>query len=336
MKIYFFSRCYNQYGSSNIYSPIGHLLELRLGDYGEAIGIFSFLAYLRSATYNPLPTLEPLFEKHHKYLETLPRIIFRRKQRTVKIEFESKVQTAEDEASRRVSIETINAAMLEFKTILPLLEKRLKKSDDFDYSRFISDANRLLSQGVASEKEIKDIEAQTKEKRQAERATKSPWELLEIDWSKFHAKAKEILDDTFFWENANDFAPHGNDTGHDLLVDYCKWAKRNPQAAPMTFLHRLFSGWGIVPIDWNLTDEGEVRKLMETKGTEFFVSNQAIVALAFAALKVKGECPEEVSDMALKALQRESYSFMEDGMEEKNRRLYREAIAKMRAKLERH
>ena len=101
------------------------------------------------------------------------------------------------------------------------------------------------------------------------------------------------------------------------------------------FLNRLFSGWGIVPIDWNLTDEGEVRRLMETKGIELSVSNEAIVALAFAVLKVKGECPQEVSEMALKALHRDSYAFMEAGMEEKNQKLHREAIAKMRAKLER-
>ena len=127
-----------------------------------------------------------------------------------------------------------------------------------------------------------------------------------------------------------------NDTGADLLANYQKWVKRNPDVSPLVFLNRLFSGWGIVPIDWNLTDEGEVRKLMETKGIEVSVSNEAIVALAFAVLKVKGECPQDVSDMALKALQRDRYGFMDAGMEEKNQKLHREAIAKMRAKLERY
>ncbi len=127
-----------------------------------------------------------------------------------------------------------------------------------------------------------------------------------------------------------------NDTGADLLADYQKWVKRNPDVSPLVFLNRLFSGWGIVPIDWSLTDEGEVRKLMETKGIEVSVSNEAIVALAFAVLKVKGECPQDVSDMALKALQRDRYGFKDAGMEEKNQKLHREAIAKMRAKLERY
>lgn len=318
-----------------VYSPIGDLLELRLDDYREAITSFHIEAYLRSATYNPLPTLEGLFKQYHAYLEKLPKITFHRKLGRVTIEFESKARTAEDEESRRVSVETTNAAMREFTTILPLLEKRLKKSDDFDYARFISDANRLLANGFSSEEEIQSIQAQAKEKRRVERAAKNPWELLEIDWSKFHARARDILDDPFFWDCADDFAPHGNDTGADLLADYRKWVKRNSDVSPLVFLNRLFSGWGIVPIDWNLTDEGEVRKLLETKGIELSVSNEAIVALAFAVLKVKGECPQEVSEMALKALHRDSYGFMEAGMEEKNQKLHREAIATMRAKLER-
>ena len=335
MEIFFFSHSYNRYGGSIVYSPIGDLLEVQLDDYGMAIRFFAIEACLRSATYNPRPTLESLFEKYHKYLEKLPKITFHRKLGRVKIEFESKVRTAEDEESRRASVETTNAAMLEFTTILPMLEKRLKKSDDFDYARFVSDASRLLSQGFASEEEIQCIRARAKEKRLAERATKNPWELLDIDWSKFHPKAREILDDTFFWECADDFAPHGNDTGADLLAAYQKWAKRNSDVSPLVLLNRLFTGWGIVPIDWNLTDEEEARKLMETKGIEVSVSNEAIIALAFAVLKVKGECPQEVSDMALKALQRDSFAFMEDGMEEENQKLHCEAIAKMRAKLER-
>ena len=120
-----------------------------------------------------------------------------------------------------------------------------------------------------------------------------------------------------------------------MLVEYQKWVKRNPDASPLTFLSRLFGSWGIVPIDWDVTDEEGVRKLAETKGTELSVCNEAMVALAFAAMKVKGECPTEVVDLALKALQRESYGFMEDGMEEKTQKLHGEAIGKMRAKLAR-
>ena len=162
MEVFFYRHVYNGYGGGMVYSPIGDLLELRLDDYGEAITSFHIEAYLRSATYNPLPTLEGLFKQYHAYLEKLPKITFHRKLRRVTIEFESKVRTAEDEESRRVSVETTNAAMREFTTILPLLEKRLKKGDDFDYPRFISDANRLLSQGFATEEEIQSIQAQAK------------------------------------------------------------------------------------------------------------------------------------------------------------------------------
>jgi hypothetical protein len=156
MEVFFFSNSYNRYGGGMVYQPIGDLLAVHLGNYGEAIGTFNITAYLRSATYNPLPTLETLFKKHHRNLEKLPKITFHRKLRRVKIEFESKVRTAEDEECRRRSVEATNAAMEEFRTILPLLETRLKKSDAFDYPRFIS-ATRLLSKGLASDDEIQGI-----------------------------------------------------------------------------------------------------------------------------------------------------------------------------------
>jgi uncharacterized protein YfeS len=164
-----------------------------------------------------------------------------------------------------------------------------------------------LTHGFRSLKEAAAVSAQSKEKRLAEDATKSWWEVMEIDWHKFHPKARETLDDPFYWECGDDFAPHGNDTGADLLADYQKWIKRNPSTSPMVFLNRSFAGWGIVPIDWNITDESEVKNLVETKRMELAVSNEAIIALAFAVLKVNGECPAELSDLALKALQRDSY-----------------------------
>ena len=99
----------------------------------------------------------------------------------------------------------------------------------------------------------------------------------------------------------------------------------------MAFLDRLLARWGMVPIDWNVTDEAEVRQLQAAKPIELHLCNEAMVALAFAVLKVKGECPSEVSDLALKALQHDSYSFQEDGT---TKILDKEATAKMRAKLE--
>ncbi len=335
MEFFFFSRWHNKYGGSNVYSPIGNLLELRLDRYGEAIQTFEFEAYLRNATYKRFRTMLGLYTQHHEYLTKLPKIAFHRKRKKLRIEFESKVMTAEEEESRSWTIETINAAAREFVTILPLIERRLKKSDDFDYARFMADATRLLTQGFASEEEVAAICAQAKEKRLAERAKKNWWEQGDVEWDKFHPTARIILDDPFFWDCADDFAPHGNDTGADLLADYQEWAKRNAHAPPMTFLDRLFASWGIVPIDWNLTDENEIMKSAEMQQMELSVSNEAIIALAFAILKVKGECPGDVSDLALKALERDSYDFIEDGMTENNKELHRSAIAKMRAKLER-
>jgi uncharacterized protein YfeS len=334
MDVSVYARTYNSYGGSTIFSPIGDLLYVRLGEYGEAINEIEMTMCLRNSRHNPLPTLESMFEQYHKYIKTLPKITFRRKRKLVEMQVLCRSLAAEDNKRSQVSVEKCNRAMIDVMTALPLLKIKLKGTDDFDLPRFLTDAQRVLQMPFRSEDEIRNLREQANGRREIERAKKDPWELLDIDWDEFHPKARQILDDPFFWDCVDDFAPHGNDTGADLLADYQKWVKRNPHASPMTFLDRLLARWGIEPIDWSLTDEAGVRQLHATKPIELSVCNEAIVALAFAALKVKGECPSDVAGLAIKAIDRDSHTFIREHLEESAKRLLREASAKMKAKLE--
>jgi uncharacterized protein YfeS len=99
------------------------------------------------------------------------------------------------------------------------------------------------------------------------------------------------LNDPFFWEQTNEFAPHGNDTGADLLSDYRNWLKRNPTGEPMDFYKNLMTRWGFA--------------LNSPDSTGRFVMDEAAVALAFAELKLRGECRPDVSDLARQATDRQ-------------------------------
>jgi len=98
MEIFFFSHSYNRYGGSIVYSPIGDLLEVQLMTTEWQLG-FSPSSLLAKCDLQSPPDVGIVFEKYHKYLEKLPKITFHRKLGRVKIEFESKVRTAEDEES---------------------------------------------------------------------------------------------------------------------------------------------------------------------------------------------------------------------------------------------
>jgi len=330
-----FTQAYDKYGCSRIFSPIADLLEVRLdGEYGTAVTSLYFTAILPSRSSKPRPTLEELFERFHHGLTRLPKVTFRRQLKRIEIEFQSQHFVAEDDESNKLSPKKCNVAANEVAAALQLIKKRVKAEDDFDVCRFLADACNLLSTRIDSLEEWEEVEREGRAKQLALRATKTPWELLEIDWTKFHPRAKELLDDPLFWECADDRAPHGNDTGADLLEEFCRWNKRNRNSAPMAFLKRLLKRWDIEPIDWNVIDEDSVRRLQKEQSISFQLCNEAVVALAFAVVKLRGRCPTDLIQIALAAMARTSVAVDDSNLTSEIKKSWAEAIAKMRSKLE--
>jgi uncharacterized protein YfeS len=328
------SKAYDKYGVSNIYSPIADLLEVHLtSDYGSAVESVYFSAFLSSVSQKPRPTLEELFRQFHEYLDKLPKVTFRRKLKRIEIEFLSHKFIAEDDKSNKVSADKCNTAAEEVAGMLPLLKKRIKPADDFEGDRFLADATRLLATKIDAVEEWTKLEELAKAKRLALQATKTPWELLEIDWSQYHTNARVILDDPFFWQCADDLAPNGNDTGADLLEDYRRWDKRHKKRSPWDFLIQLLTNWDIEPIDWSITDEPIVRRLDKERSIDLSLCNEAIIALAFAVVKVRGACPLDIILMAIAALARTAILVKDSSLSDEIKKSWDEAIEKMRRKL---
>ncbi len=328
------SRAYNKWGASVIYSFVADLLTMQLGEYGSAVELISITGCLRCPSLTPRPTLEQLFDQFNQHVNKLPKITFRRNMKQIDIDFLSKHFTSEDDEAWRASAEKCNVAAGEIAEALTLVMKRIKPTDDFDVKRFLADATALLSKQIDSFEEWQRIRSEANEKRLAIRAKKSPWELLEIDWSKYHPQAREILDDPFFWECADDLAPHGNDTGADLLEDYRRWDKRNGKTSPILFFARLMMSWDIKPIDWSAVDEETMLRLKKVDPIAFGLCNEAAIALAFAVIKMRGTCPEDVIKMALSALVRTAISVKHSTLSPEIKASWDTAIAKMRCKLE--
>ena len=157
---------------------------------------------------------------------------------------------------------------------------------------------------------------------------------VEIDWNNFHPLARGILDDPFFWEYASDLSPHGNDTGADLLEDYRRWNKRHGTESPMNFLAGLFKGWDIKPIDWSITSENDVEQLDKEQPIPLRVCNEAAIALAFAALKMRASCPADVVTLAMNALKRTAILVKASTLNSEIKAEWDVAIQKMKAKLD--
>lgn len=105
----------------------------------------------------------------------------------------------------------------------------------------------------------------------------------------YHRKGRAILDDPFYWSCDNEFAPHGNDTGADLLHAYREWNRQHRQVDSMVFFDLLMT-------EWEMTEADEMGRS---------VRDEAAVALAFAEVKVRGACSPAVCALALNAVQRQ-------------------------------
>ena len=334
MEVIVYTRTYNTFGGSAIFSFVGDQLMVQLGEYGGAVNSIEITAYLRSPTRNPLPTLEGIFDRYHEYLKSLPKITFWRKLKRVEIGFLSDSFTVTDKEGWHPSVEKSFVAAREVSEVLPLLKKRVKPDDDFETARFLMEASEALSRKPSSLDEWEKIGERAKQKRQALYAAKSPWEQLGIDWSQFHPLAREILDDPIYWDCASDLAPHGNDTGADLLADYRRWDKRHGNESPRRFLEGLFKGWDITPIDWSITNESDVQQLGKEQPIPLRVCNEAAIALAFAAIKMRASCPADVVDLATGALKRTAILVKASTLSNEIKAAWDVAIEKMKAKLD--
>jgi uncharacterized protein YfeS len=288
MEFYVMAKSYNCYGGHTTLSPIGQFLLRDAPDFGDAIKEITVTLHLPCA--GPAKkTLEQLLDRHNRHRTTLPKITFRRAKAKVEIDVASQLMDGRDwRPSPRLSLPLFERGVAEVIEALSLIGKRLKATDSFDYDAFIAQCENARGRIPNSEDALQDLAAELKAADQAKRAAMSPWEKLGIDWEDFHPQAREVLDDPFFWECADDFSPNGNDTGADLLEAYRDWLKRHRDGEPIKFLERLAKQWGY----------------SEIEGMDDDVRDEAAIALAFADLKLRGECDAEARNLALRSVER--------------------------------
>ncbi len=292
------------YGGIPLYSAVAARLWLALGEYGASVQSIELTVWLPNRLARVRPASEWMFDSFQKGVKKLPIVAFRRKLRRIEIAFLSEYFFGDVEHEAKPSAQKCNLAAREVVQALTLLEKRIKPADDFDVKRFLTDASRLLETKLNSMRAWEKIKQEAQAKQKALRATKSPWNLLEIEWDQYHPKAREILDDPFFWDCVDDLAPHGSDTGWDLMEDYRRWDRRNRSRSPLVFFNRLFKSLDIQPMDWSIVQPEAVKALYERDPIRLTMCDEAAIALAFAVLKMRATCPPEVIAMALAALER--------------------------------
>jgi len=126
---------------------------------------------------------------------------------------------------------------------------------------------------------------------------------FKIDWSQYHPRARDLLDDPFYWDPADDTSPHGANSGSQLLSEFRRWRQRHPQERAWAYFVDRFRRLGL------LGRLNEFRQLAPADYVErddliAQMHDSDVVALAFALIKIDGGCDPETGAEALKALAR--------------------------------
>jgi uncharacterized protein YfeS len=305
MKVRVNTHAYNRYGGAPSVSPVGDYLSLHLMDLPpreltiEATACFT--------THGPpRKTLERLYEEFHRSLALLPATRFVAKRGVLYVRYHSRICSAErglrfGPAFLDVFLPTLH----ELAALLPVVLRQKKAAAPALDPKALSVAlAKAISDAPATEDALRAFVAEANARSVAAAAALSPWERLDIDWSEYHPEARTLLNDPFFWEEADDNAPHGNDTGADLLHDFRRWRRTHRDKSVSFFVPGLLARWGFEervrawaqkPLcDWTQDDALTVS-----------VHDEATIAVAFAQIKLEGRCDPDVRDSALAAITRQ-------------------------------
>lgn len=117
-------------------------------------------------------------------------------------------------------------------------------------------------------------------------------EIFDLSEDQIHPRARELLNEAFFWDVSNDFSPHGNDDGADVLSDYAERVAEDERVKGRTFLTEELVDW--YGSDW--------QKLAAEDKNVWRSVHLATIAIAFADVKLRGYCPTTMKDMAIEAM----------------------------------
>lgn len=119
-----------------------------------------------------------------------------------------------------------------------------------------------------------------------------------------HPIALKLLKDDYWWEAANDFAPFGNDDGHDAIYGFREWRLAHPAEEPANYFDEMAASWetSFEQKDW--TDYKMIKKKRDAD-ILYTSIDYAIVGVAFGQLVLEGKISSTLKEYGVKAIKRQ-------------------------------
>ena len=310
-------------GGNVTYSLAGDYLQYGLSDdYGPAVRRIEATAYFRGWRVRD-PSLQRRYDEFHAVqLPALPRVRFLAKKARMTLEYETKVVDAT--FLERYGVHSLSAGVFsrvvgELGEQLHLIDPKLGRArGDFDLERFHRDVAALTAAVPTTDQALRDLHVRLEAAERERYAAMDAWEKLDIDWDDYHPAARQLLDDPFLWSCIDDDAPHGNDTGADLLADFKRWNRTHPDRPAHELASRLLKAWEMPGLDLERSDAESTRAMFEADRIALSVTDQSLIAAAFAAVKCRGCCDAVTRELALRAIEREKHVtplYLKDALE---------------------
>ncbi len=107
------------------------------------------------------------------------------------------------------------------------------------------------------------------------------------------------MNEPFYWDCGDDFAPHGNDSGADLLSEFEEHRNSRKEITSEVFLQSLWQSW------WG--SEVSFDSVTTQHPNDHAISDydKLTVALAFAHIKYEAKCPKWIHQKALESINRQ-------------------------------
>lgn len=214
-------------------------------------------------------------------------ITFRRASRRVELRVVSEVSEWDAFGPEELTPTVFAVAAREIVAGLADLERRVKPSDDFDGAGFRAHLQTRLKALPRTQEEVASVVTLLEEAAARRWAEAGKWELVDVDWEVFAPGTRERFDDPFFFDPADDEAPHGSDAGADLLSDY--------------LTRRPSDGWEFLQAQLREAGVDSTEGLAEEDVVE---QDTLVIAAVFAELMVQGHASDQLLQAGLQALSR--------------------------------
>lgn len=265
-------------------SWVSHLLEVEMPAFGTAVEKIELTVFYPGKSANAHSSIP--YEPPEKDTRR-----FERKRKTLRLLWISRRQS--EALVGGVYLQNMTGEILlgAFDDVVDATRfglERLSNDDDFDKVSFISwlieMRERQSGDGSDLQAKLRDASEKIRKKWLAQ-AEADPWSVLHVDWSKMAPNARDILDDPIDWSEADDFSPHGNDTGADIFAEWSRYALLTPEEAAKEI------GWGN---EFDLSSDVCWHDWVEIN-----------LALAFGHIKKSGRCPPQIATKAHSVLSKE-------------------------------